>query len=406
MPRKKKKITPQNKKPEPGRKANGMGSLRQKTVKGNTYWEGRFSVIDPLTGKVKQRSVSGKTEAEVYKKMAKAQTEINERTYIEPSKMTVGQWLDNWLTTYLKDVKPYTVLNYTQHINNHIKPALGTIRLDKLETQDIQNFYNDLEVPHDGKPGLSPKTVKCINGVLHGALQQAVDIGYLRKNPTNACRLTKVEKKMVKPLKDAEIRAFLEAIREHRFGVLYLVTLFTGMRRGEVCGLTWDCVNLDCGTILVNKQLRPVPNHPGEFQIVPTKNSKQRTIAVADPIIERLRQYKAQQIEARAKAGVPWRDNGFVFADEAGHHLSPNTVYHNFKRIAASIGLPEARLHDLRHSYAVISIRAGDKMKTIQEHLGHYSIAFTMDTYGHVTEDMQRESVERMNQYIQGISGT
>lgn len=97
---------------------------------------------------------------------------------------------------------------------------------------------------------------------------------------------------MVRPLKDTEIRALLETIRGHRFGVLYLVTLFTGMRRGEICGLTWDCVNLDCGTILVNKQLRPVPT-PGEFQIVPAKNSKQRTIAAADPVIERLRQCKA-----------------------------------------------------------------------------------------------------------------
>lgn len=100
MPRTKKKITAQNKKPEPGRNANGMGSLRQKTVKGNTYWEGRYSVIDPVTGKTKQRSVSGKSEAEVYKKLAKIQTEIDERTYIEPSKITVGQWLDDWLTDY------------------------------------------------------------------------------------------------------------------------------------------------------------------------------------------------------------------------------------------------------------------------------------------------------------------
>lgn len=126
MPRKK-KITPQIVEPAPGRKGNGMGSIRKKTVKGKTYWEGRYSVKDPLTGANIQRSVSGKTEAEVYKKLIKAQTEIEQGTYIEPSKMTVGEWLDIWLNTYLGGVRPYTVLNYTQHINNHIKPALWTL---------------------------------------------------------------------------------------------------------------------------------------------------------------------------------------------------------------------------------------------------------------------------------------
>ena len=172
MPRTKKKITAQNKKPEPGRNANGMGSLRQKTVKGNTYWEGRYSVIDPVTGKSVQRSISGKDQAEVYAKMIKAQTEINEGTYIEPSKMTVGEWLDIWLKTYLNGVRPYTILNYTQHVNNHIKPVFGKVKLDKLNTHMIQQFYNDLGTIHGNKPGLSPKTVKCIHGIFHKALQQ------------------------------------------------------------------------------------------------------------------------------------------------------------------------------------------------------------------------------------------
>ena len=160
MPRTKKKITAQNKKPAPGRRANGTGSIRQRTKNGKVYWEGRYSVKDPLTGDNIQRSVSGKTEGEVYKKLIKAQTEIEQGTYIEPSKMTVGEWLDIWLNTYLGGVRPYTVLNYTQHINNHIKPALGNVRLDKLNTHTIQQFYNDLGTAHGDKPGLSPKTIK------------------------------------------------------------------------------------------------------------------------------------------------------------------------------------------------------------------------------------------------------
>ena len=144
MPRPKKKITAQNKKPEPGRKANGMGSLRQIIRNGNAYWEGRFSVKDPETGKLKQHSISGKNKTEVEKRLRKALVEAEEGTYVEPSKMTVGQWLDIWLETYLSSVRPYTVLSYTQHVNNHIKPALGEIRLDKLHTHSIQQFYNRL----------------------------------------------------------------------------------------------------------------------------------------------------------------------------------------------------------------------------------------------------------------------
>ncbi len=141
----------------------------------------------------------------------------------------------------------------------------------------------------------------------------------------------------------------MKAIRGRRFEVIFLVTLCTGLRRGEVCGLTWDCVDLEHGTIHVNKQLQQIPGQSGNFRLTPTKNGKGRTITAASFVVDALRQYKVQQTEARLKAGPDWQDEGFVFTDEVGHRLSPNTVYHNYKRIVASIGLPEARLHDLRH---------------------------------------------------------
>lgn len=275
--------------------------------------------------------------------------DVDNGTYQAPSNLTVGEWLDIWLETYLGGVRPYTVLNYTQHVNNHIKPALGKVRLDKLNTHSIQQFYNDLGTAHSEKPGLSPKTIKCIHGIFHKALQQAVKIGYLYANPTTACELPKVERKEIKPLDDDAIRAFMKAIQGHRFEVIYLVTLFTGLRRGEVCGLTWDCVDLDRGTIFINKQLQQVPGHSGEFRLTPTKNGKSRMITPAAFVVDALKRHKVCQTEARLKAGPLWQEEGLVFTDEVGHRLSPNTVYHNYKRLVASIGLPEARLHDLRH---------------------------------------------------------
>lgn len=405
MPRSKKKITAQNKKPEPGRAANGMGSLRQKTVKGNTYWVGRFSVRDSETGKLKQHSVSGKNKTEVEKRLRKALVEAEEGTYVEPSKMTVGQWLDIWLETYLSSVRPYTVLSYTQHVNNHIKPALGEIRLDKLHTHSIQQFYNRLGMANGDKPGLSPKTVQNIHGVLHKALQQAVKIGYLRINASDACELPRAEKTEIKPLSEEEIQTFMKTIKGHKFETVFLVLMFTGIRRGEVCGLTWDHVNFERNTIYINRQLQQIPGQSGVFQLTPTKSGKGRTITAAAFVMDALRQYKVQQTEARLKAGPDWQDEGFVFTNHLGRHLSPNTVYNNYKRLMASIGLPQARLHDLRHTYATISLDAGDDIKTVQENLGHHTAAFTLSQYAHSTEKMKTESAARMDQFIKGVSG-
>ena len=122
-------------------------------------------------------------------------------------------------------------------------------------------------------------------------------------------------------------------------------------------------------------------------------------------VVDALKRHKVLQTEARLKAGPLWQEEGLVFTDEVGHRLSPNTVYHNYKRLVASIGLPEARLHDLRHSYAVASLRAGDDIKTVQSNLGHHTAAFTLDVYGHVTEEMKRASADRMEKFIQGVSG-
>jgi len=121
-------------------------------------------------------------------------------------------------------------------------------------------------------------------------------------------------------------------------------------------------------------------------------------------VVKLLKEHRALQSRSRLKAGPLWQDHGFVFCNEVGEHLSPSTLYHDYKRIVASIGLPDARLHDLRHSYAVVSLRAGDDIKTVQGNLGHHAAAFTLDVYGHVTEEMKQASADRMEQFIKGVS--
>ena len=383
------------------RGAQGAGTIRQRK---DGRWEARYTVgRDPGTGKQVQRSVYGATQQDVRKKLAQLTTAIDSGTYKEPCKMTVGQWLDIWTADYLGGVKPFTVVSYTGHIKNHIKPTLGAVKLEALNAHTIQGFYNGLTVEREGKPGLSPKTVKNIHGVLHKALQQAVKIGYLRFNPADACELPRVVRKELKPLDEEQSKAFLKAIQGHRFELLYTVVLFTGMREGEALGLTWDSVDFQKGTVLINKQMQREKKKNGQYLLVPTKNGKSRTITPAPWVMKLLRVQRSRQAEQRIKVGPMWEDSGLVFTSETGHHLAIHTVYKDFKQIAASIGCPDTRFHDLRHSYAVAAIRSGDDIKTVQGNLGHATAAFTLDVYGHVTDQMKKESAARMESYIKSV---
>ena len=389
--------------------AAGTGTIRKKTITRNgkkyEYWEARYTAgYDPGTGKQIQRSITAKTQKEVSKKLKEATAAIDAGTYSAPNKMTVGEWLDIWSAEYLGGVKPSTLYSYKAAIRNHFKPKLGAIKLEALTAHEIQGFYNSLGTPQDGKGSLSPKTIKNVHGILHKALQQAVANGYIRFNPADACVLPRRVKKDLQPLDEGQITAFLKAIKGNPYEDLYIVTLFTGMREGEVHGLLWDCVDLAKGTILVNKQLQYIRSSQGQYRMVPTKNSKGRTITAAPFVVTVLRRVKRKQTENRLRYGECWSDTGFVFTDELGQHLKPQNVYREFKRIMAEIGSPATRFHDLRHSYAVAAIRSGDDIKTVQENLGHATAAFTLDVYGHVTEQMKAESAARMEQFIKAVN--
>ena len=330
------------------RRAKGEGSIRQRK---DGTWEARFIIgIDPGTGKDIRKSVYGKSQKEVRQKMTAAIAALDKDDYREPCKMTLAQWLDIWQQEYLGSVKPRTVIDYANNIRKHIKPALGAVKLEALAAHAIQKFYNNLVMPADeGGKGLAPKTLRSVHGVLHKALQQAVMIGYIRTNPTDACTLPRVVKPEIKPLDEDDTARFLSAIQGHPMETLFTVTLFTGLRRGEILGLTWDCIDFKAGTILVNKQLQADINDGRKYDLVTTKNGKGRVVTPAPYVMQLLRAHHRQQLEMRLKAGPAWTDTGLVFTNGVGAHLSPHTVYNNYKRVVESIGLPNARFHDLRH---------------------------------------------------------
>ena len=379
----------------PKRAAQGSGTIRRYN---DTLWQARITLgRDPGTGKQIQKSIYGKTQKEVREKMTALLAEKDKGTYIEPSKMTVRKWLDTWLSDYCGAIKEQTKTQYEQVCRVHLKPKFGAVTLSAIKPHMIQKLYNDLV-----KGGTSPKTVKNINGVFHKALQQAVLLQYIPINPCNAVQLPKAVKPDLCVLNEKQIDDFLQAIRGSEYENILKVDLFTGMRQGEIMGLTWDRIDFDAGTILIDRQMILERKRGGIYKFDSTKTEKSRKLKPAPFVMNILRECRKQQIQDKLKAGALWDDGGFpdlVFTNHFGQHFGRTTLTRNVSEIGKKIGVPGFRFHDLRHTYAVASIRAGDDLKTISSNLGHATIAITMDVYAKYTTDMMNASSDRMEQY-------
>ena len=389
------------------RAANGLGSVRKRKRQRKDgsfyeYWEARVTLYyDSKTKQLVSKTLTGKTQAEVIEKMKSLGVEPEAEESAAVS-LSVKEWLDLWQGEYLESVKPSTAYLYGRDIALYILPQLGRYDLEDLTQPIIQKFYNRLLHPASGKKPLSAKTVRDIHGVLHQALEQAVAAGELERNPSFGCKLPKVQKKEITPMENAQIKSFLERIEGHTHEYLYKITLFTGMREGEILGLTWDCVDLVKGTLTVRQQMRREQQKGGKYYLSTPKNGKSRTLSISPSVIRLFQYQKQKQLLMRAEAQA-WTDTNLVFTNREGNVLSYRTVYDCFKRIVKSMGCPALRFHDLRHQYAVISIGNGDDIKTLQSNLGHATAAFTLDVYGHVTDEMRKKSLGRMEDYIQSL---
>lgn len=382
------------------RNAQGGGTIRQRK---DGTWEARYTIgRDPGTGKQLQKSIYGKTQKEVRQHLQQVTTSIDEGTYIAPSKLSVEQWLNTWLEDFCVDVKPRTLDKYRSTVKVRLVPHLGCIKLCDLSTHHIQHVYNGFLRGCDGFGKLSTKSIRDTHGTLHRALQQAVELDYIKVNPSDRCELPRIEKTDIKPMDSQQIRAFLQAAQGSRFERLFMVDLFTGLRMGEILALSWDCIDFERGTLRVYRQLHQVK---GQYTFGTLKNDKPRSLTVAPSVLEVLKEQRAQQRRWKLAAGALWENrDDLIFTNEAGRHLSPNTVRTALHKITERIGIQGFRFHDLRHSFAVASLQAGDDLKTLQSNLGHHTAAFTMDVYGHVTQEMQQQSAARMESFIHGVS--
>lgn len=373
------------------RNANGAGSIRQRK---DGRWEARITIgFDPGTGKQKSRSFYGWTQKEVRMKMNAAIAELDQGTYQPPQRMKLSTWLDRWLSECNPQLRPSTREHYAINIRKHVNPALGNVQLLQLDYVTIQAFVNNLTT----EKGLKPITVLGIFTVLRSALDEAVRAGYIPSNPATLCKLPKKEQAEITPLDAPDLEKLFSVLGTDVYSDIIRLAVLTGMRESEVIGMTWPCVDEAAGTLEVKQQLHRFSyKDPGNI-FGPTKTGKPRTIDVTRHVIDLVRAIRIRQAKQRLKAGpmydVRFDEYDLMFRTDEGRPISNSTLLHKFQQFCEAAGLPKHRFHDLRHTFACLSLLAGVDPKTVSAGLGHATTGFTLDRYGHVTDTMRKKSV-------------
>jgi len=378
------------------RRANGEGSIRKRS---DGRWEGRYTAgRNPETGKPIYKNVLGKTQAEVKAKLKAAIEESANLDMLKAEQYTIGRWMDVWFENCAKiKVRPSSHQTYRGYIDNHIKPNIGDIPLNKLSSLHLQKLYKKLltggrveRIESKGQPkGLSAKTVRNINQVISSAMDFAKDQKLISSNPTDGCALPKLEHKEMKTLPVEHLTSFLREAKESGVFELYYIELTTGLRRGELLGLKWEDIDLTQGSLRVQRQVARIN---GEIIEAPlkTKNAY-RTLPLSADAVGVLQ-------EQRKKSG----SSPYVFPSPTGGPISPDSVLHMFHRVLKRAGLAQVRFHDLRHTFATLALQNGVDIKTVSGMLGHYSAGFTLDTYTHVTTSAKKEAANTMGSILSG----
>ena len=313
---------------------------------------------------------------------------ISDIPQYEPMKTTLVEWCVYWLQTRSNNIKESTRSSYEAVINNHIKRVFKEMRLDEITSEDVQLFINSLIIGYQLPEPLSAKTIRNIHGVLHKALSIAVSLNYIDSNPSKDVVLPHVERKKTNPMTDVQLSKFFERIKRHEKADIFIFDLLTGLRESEIIGLTVDCFNKEERTLNVYRQLT-YNDRKGKYEFTSLKNSKSRVLNLTQQAYDILNKYCSDV-----------KTEDFVFKNRKGEHFTPAALYNSFKKVVRSIGCPRVRFHDLRHTHAVLSLKAGMDIKTLQYNMGHYSAAFTLDVYGHCLNEMQIHAAEQLGNYM------
>jgi integrase len=314
--------------------------------------------------------------------------------------------LERWLPARRTQLGETTFSSYRRNIELHVVPYLGSMPLKRLAPEDLDTLYAQLLTTgrrNHGGGALSPKTVRNVHAILRKALADAQRKGTVARNVAELAdppKLSRRARPKMQVWNADEVRRFLQAIEAHDLYTAFYVKANTGMRRGEVLGLTWKNVDFDTARLSVTQAVL-APDYRKKVSDVKTPHSR-RTIDLDPRTLALLRAWRKRQLEQHLENGIRNDDTGYVFAQHDGEPLHPDFFSQTLERLLSKIDLPRIRLHDLRHTHATLLIQAGVPIKVVSERLGHASVAFTMQVYQHVLPGMQADAARLFSEVVYG----
>lgn len=366
---------------------------------------GKWAIVIDLydeSGKRRRKwhSFSG-TKRQAQEECARLVTALKAGNYVEPTKQTVAEFLDEWLAFIRPSVSQKTHERYTEILRKGVAPLLGDVTLAKLKTDRIDAAFSKAlsEGRRDGQGGLSPRTVHHMRRVLIKALNQAVVWERLVKNPAHASTPPKVERKPMLAYDAKQTAELLEAMRPTRMFAPVLLAVMCGLRRGEIAALRWRNVDLEGRIISIVESAEQTVEG---VRYKEPKSGNARTVALSAGVAEQLKAHRARQAEQLLRLGLRPNANSFVVSQVDGRPLQPRSITHEWVRLIEKTSLPRIRFHDLRHTHASQMLAAGVHPKVASERLGHSTIGITLDLYSHVMPGMQADAAEQVDAAIQG----
>jgi len=362
----------------------------------------KYAVIIELPkddkGKRQQQWYTAQTLPEAEKLLSKLLHEQDTGRYVKPSKLTLGTFLNDWIKNIGHTISPRTLEGY-KTIARRIDKDLGYIPLVQLKPNQIQSYYNQLMSDtgrHDTKGSLSPLTVRHHHALLRRSLRDAVRWDIITRNPCDAIRPPRPQKKQINVMTESEVTAFLEAAKQTDYYALFYTLLYTGLRRSEILALRWLDIDLLYGQLQVNRSLHQLKDTSYVYRS--TKTGKGRLVALTPTNIDVLQQHKQQQQANNLLLNKQSKESDLVFSHPDGSPVRPDTVTHVWARIANKLDITASRLHDARHTHATLLLKQGIHPRIVQERLGHSTISVTLDIYSHVTPHMQQLAAQRFDE--------
>ena len=368
--------------------------------RGDRWYAVIYEGIDPATGKERRSwHAAGTERADAERLAARLAKAANGRRDAARA-MTFGTYLQSqWLPAKRAKLQRSTFAGYRRNVDLHILPSLGTIPIRRLRDKHLEQLYHRLAHPTHGIRALAPKTVLEIHLIIRAALADAEHDGYVMRNvalSANVPRPPSVRTPEPQSWTAEQLQAFLRAAAGHRLFPAFWTLAMTGMRRSELLGLRWSDIDLDAGTMSINRGLVSVGYELHESR-GKTRNSRRR-IDLDSTTVRVLAAWRQWQQVERDAVGAATADR--VFTDALGAQVHPHSISQAFERIAARAEVPVIRLHDLRHSHATLLIKAGVPVKVVSERLGHARTTFTIETYQHVLPGMQADAARTFEKLV------